>query len=215
MAPPAHLARLPAMTAKLRMAALGALALAWLAMLLLGAGGLDRSVLMALYAGDEPWLALAAIGFTYLGNWWTVVAVTLAASALLAWRGRRWEALLLLIVTFSGRALVILAKQWFARVRPEEHLRLVEVHYQSFPSGHAANAMLVYVGIAMLAFRDVQRRRRAVAAALLLTFLVGISRLMLGVHWPSDVIGGWTFGALWLLAVLWAGERLRATAITR
>ena len=207
MEPGAHLARLAAMTANLRILALGALALMFLAMLLLGAGGVDRSVLMALYAGDEPWLALAAMGFTYLGNWWTVVAVTLAASAWLAWRGRRWEALLLLIVTFSGRALVILAKHWFARVRPEEHLRLVEVHYQSFPSGHSANSMIVYLGLALLAVDHPERRRWAIAAALLLTFLIGLSRPMLGVHWPSDVVAGWSFGALWLIAVLAAAER--------
>ena len=198
-----------------RLSVLGALTLTWLAMLLLGAGGADRSVLMALYAGDEPWLALGAIGFTYMGNWWTVVAVTLVAAAVMLWRRRRREALLLLIASFTGRALVILEKEWFARLRPEEHMRLVEVHYQSFPSGHSANAMIVYVGIALLAFDDPRWRRVAVAAALALAFLVGISRPMLGVHWPSDVLGGWAFGAFWLLLVLWLGERFAPRPVRR
>ena len=208
MEPSTELARLPSMTTKARIAALGALALLWLAMLLLGAGGVDRAVLMALYAGDEPWLALAAIGLTYLGSWWTAVGVTLAASAWLLWKTKRREVLLLLTATFSGRVLVILEKQWSARLRPDEHLRLVEVHYLSFPSGHSANAMLVYVGLACLAFDDAKLRRRAVAGALMLTFLIGISRPMLGVHWPSDVIGGWSFGAFWLLLVLTIADRL-------
>ncbi len=198
-----------------RLSILAALALVWLAMLLLGAGDADRSVLMALYAADEPWLALAAFGFTYMGNWWTVVAVTVVAAVLMLWRKRRREALLLLVASFTGRALVILEKEWFARVRPEEHLRLVEVHYQSFPSGHSANAMIVYVGLALLTFDDARWRRWAVGAALALAFGVGISRPMLGVHWPSDVVGGWAFGAFWLLLVLWLGERFAPRAVKR
>jgi undecaprenyl-diphosphatase len=184
------------------------LAATWLAMLLLGAGGADGAVLLGLYAGDRPWLALAAIGFTYLGNWATVVAVTLLGAAWLFYRGKRRSALILLVASFTGRGLVILEKAFFARVRPEESLRLAEVHYQSFPSGHAANSLIVYLGLALLAFEDAEHRRGAVAGALLLTFLIGLSRPMLGVHWPSDVVAGWSFGALWLLLVLAVGERI-------
>jgi undecaprenyl-diphosphatase len=92
---------------------------------------------------------------------------------------------------------------------------MVEVHYQSFPSGHSANAMIVYVGLALLAFDDARWRRWAVGAALALAFGVGISRPMLGVHWPSDVVGGWAFGAFWLLLVLWLGERFAPRAVKR
>jgi undecaprenyl-diphosphatase len=193
----------------LTVGAVAGLAALWLAMLLLGTGGADRAVLLALYAGDQPWLALAALGFTYLGNWPTVVAVTLIGAGWLLYRGRRRSALLLLIASFTGRGLVILEKAYFARLRPEENLRLAEVHYQSFPSGHSANSMIVYLGIALLAFDDPRHRRMAVAGALLLSFLVGLSRPMLGVHWPSDVVAGWSFGALWLLLVLAVGERIR------
>ena len=184
------------------------LAALWLAMLLLGAGPVDRGVLLAVYAGDEPWLALAALGFTFLGNWSTVIVVTVLATAWMLYRGQRRRALLLLVASLTGRGLVILEKAYFARVRPDENLRLAEVHYQSFPSGHSANAMIVYLGIALLAFDKAEHRRVATAAALLLTFLIGFSRPILGVHWPSDVIAGWAFGALWLLLVMAAGERL-------
>jgi membrane-associated phospholipid phosphatase len=179
----------------------------WLAMLLLGAGPADQAILLRLYAGDQPWLALAALGFTYLGNWPTVIVVTLLGAIWLLYRGRRRAALLLIVASFSGRVLVILEKAYFARLRPEENLRLAEVHYQSFPSGHAANSMIVYLGLALLAVDDPEHRRRAIAAALLLTFLIGLSRPMLGVHWPSDVVAGWSFGALWLLAILGLGSR--------
>jgi undecaprenyl-diphosphatase len=188
--------------------ALAALAALWLAMLLIGAGDGDREVLMALYAGDEPWLALAALGLTYLGNWPTVVVVTILGAAWLLYRGKRRAALVLLIASFSGRLLVILEKAYFARLRPEEHMRLAEVHYQSFPSGHAANSMIVYLSIALLAFDDPQHRRWAVAGAVLLSVLIGFSRPMLGVHWPSDVVAGWSFGLFWTLLVLAIAERL-------
>ena len=181
----------------------------WLSMLLLGAGTVDRDILLGLYARDEPWLALAALGFTYLGNWWTVVGVTFAGALLLLYRGKNWGALTLLIVTFTGRALVILQKAHFARLRPEEDLRLVEVSYQSFPSGHAANPTIAYVGLALLLFDDPKQRRVAAIAAMALAMLIGISRPMLGVHWPSDVVGGWSFGLLWLALVFSVMERWR------
>ncbi len=186
------------------------LAAVWLAMLLGGAGPVDRSVLLGLYAGDEPWLALAAHGFTFLGNWSTVVIVTMLGAVWMLYRGQRRGALVLLVASLTGRGIVILAKLYFARLRPEEHLRLAEVHYLSFPSGHAANSMIVYLGIAFLAFEKPEHRRWAVAAALLLSFLVGLSRPMLGVHWPSDVVAGWAFGLFWTLLILslsWHWER--------
>jgi undecaprenyl-diphosphatase len=191
---------------------IAALALLWLAMLLLGAGPVDRMLLLDLYAADRPWFALAAMGFTYLGNGTTLVAITLAASIWLMFRRRFGAALLLLIATATGRALVVLEKIYFARLRPEENLRLVEVNYLSFPSGHAGNSMMVFLGIALLVPEDPAHRRRAVAAALLLTFLIGLSRPMLGVHWPSDVVGGWAFGALWLLLLFAAADRFAPAA---
>jgi membrane-associated phospholipid phosphatase len=187
--------------------ALAALAALYLAMLLFGTGDVDRTVLMALYAGDEPWLALGAIGLSYLGTWPTVVAVTILGAGWLLYSGKRRAALVLLVASFSGRLLVILEKAYFARLRPEESLRMVEVHYQSFPSGHAANSMIAFLSLALLAFDDERQRRWAIGGALLLSFLIGVSRPMLGVHWPSDVIGGWSFGMFWTLLVLGLSSR--------
>ena len=185
----------------------GILAPLWLAMLLLGTGAVDRDILYALYTRDEPLLMQAAIGITQLGNWWTVVGVTLAGGLLLFYRGKKWGALTLLIATFTGRGLVILQKDYFARLRPEENLRLVEVSYQSFPSGHAANPTIAYVALALLLFDDPKRRRVAVLTAMVLALLIGISRPMLGVHWPSDVVAGWAFGLMWIALIFAMMER--------
>ena len=183
------------------------LAAIWVAMLLLGAGNIDRDVLLALYAGDEPWIALAAIGLTKLGNWWTVVPVTLAGAAWLFYRRRSSAALTLLICSFGGRVLVILQKDFFARMRPEEHLRMVVVNYMSFPSGHASNAIVAYFALALLLFEDPAHRRIAAIGTLVLALLIGLSRPALGVHWPSDVIAGWAFGLLWVGLVFAVMER--------
>jgi undecaprenyl-diphosphatase len=170
----------------------------WLGMLLLGAGNLDRDVLLALHADNERSLANAALWLTTLGNWWTVVPITLAGATWLFYKRRTWAAATLLICSFGGRLLVIMQKDYFARMRPEEHLRMVEVHYMSFPSGHATNAIVAYFALALLLFEDPHKRRVAVACTLVVALLIGLSRLVLGVHWPSDVIAGWSFGLLWV-----------------
>jgi len=86
------------------------------------------------------------------------------------------------------------------------------VKTRSFPSGHANSSMIFYLAVALALTAGTRWERPAAAAAVLLSLLVGISRVMLGVHWPSDVIGGWAFGLLWVLLTLKPAERLlRAT----
>ncbi len=113
----------------------------------------------------------------------------------------------MLICSFGGRILVILQKDYFARLRPEEHLRMVEVNYMSFPSGHASNAIVAYFALALLLFEDPAQRRIAAIGTLVLALLIGFSRPALGVHWPSDVIAGWAFGLLWVGLVFAVMER--------
>jgi membrane-associated phospholipid phosphatase len=194
-------------------ASLAGLVAVWTAMLLLGAGDGDRQLLTALYAGDEPLLALIAMAFTHFGSWYSVVVITLVGAAWLYFRKGVRPAMLLLGASFSARLLVILQKAYFERLRPEENLRLVEVHYQSFPSGHSANPLVAFLMLAVLAAPP-GKRRWAVAGALLLAFLIGISRPMLGVHWPSDVVGGWAFGLAWVLLWLWLGQTLKRNSNT-
>lgn len=188
---------------------LAVLAAVWTAMLVLGAGPVDRELLLALYAGDEPWLALAGIGLSYAGTWPTVVVVTLAGAAWLFYQRRPRAALLLLVASFSGRLLVILQKAYFARLRPDESMRLVEVNYQSFPSGHSANTMIAFLAVALLA-APADKRWWAAGGAILLSVLIGISRPMLGVHFPSDVVGGWAFGLFWVILLFALSSRLFA-----
>jgi undecaprenyl-diphosphatase len=91
--------------------------------------------------------------------------------------------------------------------RPDSHLWLIHASKPTFPSGHAANSMIVYLSIALLLTRMGAIRLWLVAAALLLSGLIGISRVELGVHWPTDVVAGWSFGAAW--ALLWCSAAFK------
>ena len=173
----------------------------WLTMMIAGAGPVDRALLNALYVAGQPQLRAFMQSFTLLGNWPAVIGFSLAAGLWLALSRHPRAALLLLSITLGGRVLVEVQKLAVHRLRPDLIEHLVPVKSLSFPSAHAANSMILWLTIALLLPRR-EWRPAAIVAALLTTFAVGISRPMLGVHWPSDVIGGWAFGAAWVLAMI-------------
>ncbi len=182
--------------------ALAGLILAWAVMLLLGGMELDRGLLLLGYAGDRPQLARAARWLTELGGWAVLLPATALGAALLAWR-RDWRgAVLLVAITLSGRLLVELQKIGIGRLRPESNEHLVAVDSLSFPSGHSANSVMVWLCLALLLPRTQRGRTMAIWAAVWLALAIGVTRVMLGVHWPSDVIGGWSFGLAWTLLML-------------
>src|SRR2546423_11843372 len=162
----------------------------WLAMLVRGAGPLDRSVYEALYAGHRPVLLAIANVLTALGEPTVLIAAGFIAALWLWWAGRGRMAVALLLVILIGRGLGEAQKYWIARVRPDLEPHLVVVKTSSFPSGHATSSMIFYLTLALVLTSGRGRQRTAAAAAILLSLLIGISRVMLGVHWPSDVIGG-------------------------
>ena len=118
--------------------------------------------------------------------------------------------LVLVAVVAVGRGLAEVQRYWVARVRPDAEPHLVVVKTASFPSGHAANSMIFCLALALALTAGTRWQRPAVAGAVLLSLLIGTSRVMLGVHWPSDVIGGWAFGMLWVLLTFRLAERLIA-----
>jgi len=176
-------------------------------MLRLGGGTLDREIYEALYAGHRPTLLAAARVATALGEPTLLIVAGLAA-ALWLWRaGQGPAALILTVIVLIGRALSEAQKYWIARVRPDLEPHLVVVKTSSFPSGHATSSMILFLTLALALTSGTRWRRHMVACAILLSFLIGISRVMLGVHWPSDVVGGWAFGMLWVLLTLRLAER--------
>ena len=182
------------------------LACLWLAMLLSGAGPLDRRLEQALYAGGRPVLILVARILTFLGEPTVLVGAGFVVAAWLWYRKRGRFALALLIVILVGRGLSEVQKFAIARPRPMIEPHMVAVKTYSFPSGHATSSMIFYLTLA-LALAPPERRGLFAAGAILLSLAIGVSRIMLGVHWPSDVVGGWSFGLLWVLVALPPAER--------
>jgi membrane-associated phospholipid phosphatase len=191
---------------RLELACVGLAAL-WLAMLLVEGGPLDQRLYRLLYAGSRPALLVAARVFTALGEP-TVLIVAGLLVALLLWRaGRGRLGLALFLIAMTGRGLSELQKLWIAKPRPALDPHLVVVKTSSFPSGHSVSSMIFYTTIALALTMGSRWHRWAVVGAFFLSLCVGISRVMLGVHWPSDVIGGWAFGLLWVLLTFRLAQR--------
>lgn len=159
-----------------------------------------RTVADAATPVAPQWVTTAMIDFTALGGVTVLTLVSLFAVGFLFVTSRKWIALFVAISVCTGAATNAVLKTIFARARPDLVPHLVNADTASFPSGHAMNSALVYLTLAMLVGRtenNTHLRVYLVSCAIILTFLVGSSRVYLGVHWPSDVLAGWGVGALW------------------
>jgi len=205
--------------------------LALLSVLLLAAGGIwgfvgiadevlegeadafDRLLFLALRNPanvDDPlgpaWLEEAALEITALGSFAVLGLIVLAAIVWLLLIRRAGSAALVALSVGGGVLLSSLLKTGFARPRPDLAPHADIVHTLSFPSGHAMSAAVVYLTLgALLARAQPHRRLKLYLASVgvVITVLVGISRVYLGVHWPTDVLAGWCVGSAWAL-LCWA-----------
>jgi undecaprenyl-diphosphatase len=172
---------------------------------------LDRIALRAFRRPEDPsrlagplWADTAALLVTRLGSWKVLAGVLLAVAAWIAGVARRPVLALLLAASTLGMTLDPALKATFQRPRPTEVAPIGGMPASpSFPSGHALDATVAYLAAALALGRVVSRRaaRLAAAAAVLLAVLVGTSRVVLGVHYPSDVAAGWAAGCAWV--ALW------------
>lgn len=177
---------------------------------------LDRVIMLALRDPADPtqplgprWLREAARDVTALGGTTVLTFVTLGITGFLALSGRRATALLVLASVGGGTILSNTLKTLFNRARPDIVPHAMEVYTQSFPSGHSMLSAVTWLTLGALVARAEPRRRvktYVIAMAILTTLAVGISRVYLGVHWPTDVLGGWTLGAGWALTC-WLAAR--------
>jgi undecaprenyl-diphosphatase len=161
----------------------------------------DRAVLLALDGISRPWLDGAALEITSLGSAYVTSVILVIATALLWQTRHRYSAVLLWFALAGGWVLNWMLKAMFARPRPELfEWRVPYAGQAAYPSGHAMSAMVFYGTLGYLVTRleptrGLRRLTTAVFAAVIL--LVGLSRVYLGVHYPSDVIGGFLVGLAW------------------
>ena len=174
----------------------------------LGAKG-DRAVLLALAMreGTTPdWIIATARAISWFGHPAQRSIIMVACAGWLAWDRRFGAAIAILVMPTLGAATSSILKEAFARIRPDVVPHLDVVQDFSYPSGHAAGAATLFITAALLI--GVQRPRFAIIAALVLTAIMGMTRIWLGVHYPSDVIGGWIWGTGCALAGVALAERL-------
>ena len=147
----------------------------------------------------SPRFTMVMIALTYLGGVYATFGCGLAASLWLGLRHQWRRAGLLAAVVGGERLIVDGLKLMLDRARPAFDAHPVVTHSSSFPSGHSANTMAVFLAIALIAVPE-RWRRHAVIVAVGASALIGLTRPYLGVHWPSDVVGGWALGATLAIA---------------
>ena len=163
----------------------------------------DRPVLNFVTRHREPWLTSVAKSLTALGS--SAVLVPLLVAVGLGWRRwrRTWRPLGRMGGAYLGAfVLAQVVKDLVGRPRPPASAAVVHVTTFAFPSGHATQGAAGWGALAVLAAATTSSWARKVTiwtTALVLVLLIGLSRMYLGVHWATDVLGGWAIGSLWLV----------------
>lgn len=177
----------------------------------------DKLVVAFFAEHRVSWVTTAMRGATLLGTAWFVVLLVLGAGFILGVRAHSWRPFLLLGAAAGGAGMLdFIAKVVIARPRPPALWMVGPVTGFSFPSGHAAEAA-VYGMLAYLVARPCSTSRGKVLAwalAGVVSIAIGMSRVYLGVHWPTDVLGGWALAAMWL-AILLTGVHVIQAATSR
>jgi membrane-associated phospholipid phosphatase len=157
----------------------------------------DAPALNMLHALATPTLDRFFVLMTRLGYLWGVVPLDLIVLLSLALRRKFRESLFFFIAITGSAVLDIVAKAYFARVRPDLWLSLTPETTYSFPSGHAMGSATLGVALIILCW-PTRWRWPMTAASLVFVLLVGVSRVYLGVHYPSDILAGWSAAVAWV-----------------
>jgi undecaprenyl-diphosphatase len=167
---------------------------------------LDQRAMSAVHACTAPSLTRAMLICTFIGGWKFVTPTVIVLILLLLLRRARRDAAILALAVGGSAALNLGLKFFFHRARPSVPWALTHELSFSFPSGHAVAASCFYATIAYLAVRGRQATTRTalITIAVLIALGIGLSRVYLGVHYPSDIAAGYLAGVLWVSTVILA-----------
>ena len=171
----------------------------------------DRQIVRAFRKADNPavpigpaWITSVLLDLTALGGPTVIFLVVAAIVGFLLLQGRYRTSVFVLLTAATGEVLNYAMKGLFFRPRPDIVPHLREAFSSSFPSGHAMQSAIIYLTLGAMLMRVAERRLTKIyccTVAMGLTGLVGLSRVYLGVHYPTDVLAGWIVGLFW--ASLW------------
>lgn len=169
----------------------------------------DSQVIAAVHSVANGALTTLMMGVTMLGDWRVLTALGVIFGLVWWRRGQRSRVVMLALAYLGGAGLDQLLKLIFHRVRPETAGTVITVQGYSFPSGHAMMSLCFYGMLIYLLVHERSHLARVLGlvAAIVLIGLIGLSRIYLGVHYPSDIVGGFTAGFVWLMANILGYQR--------
>jgi undecaprenyl-diphosphatase len=159
----------------------------------------------------QPAVTVLLLAATNIGGMAGLTTLVSVVAALLLARRERASAIFLLVTAGAGALLNLGLKLIFERARPDLVSAIAEARWYSFPSGHAMSSFIIFGALAYLVLRRPWpwvARSAGLAVAMTVVVLVGLSRVYLGVHWASDIAGGWSAGTVWLISAVAAFEML-------
>lgn len=164
----------------------------------------DQTLLRAITATTASWSVVAAEDASLLGSEIVVASITVLLAGALAWRRRIHDACFIVVAIGGSVLLTLVVKRLVERGRPIAFFRVAESGY-SFPSGHTLSATCLALAIGFLVWRSGARRALKMVGSMLLAAAVAVvaaSRLILGVHYPTDVLGSALLGVAWMTALI-------------
>lgn len=160
----------------------------------------DKTILLWIHQFANSTWDTIMVNITRIGNPTTVITITIITFAILWWKRYRQEAKIFALHALGGAILSYGLKLAFSKQRPQLWQQIITEKTYSYPSGHALGSMVIYGFLAYLLASHYPKFARIIYTfATILIIAIGLSRLYLGVHWPTDVIAGYGVGYLWLM----------------